>query len=486
MRTFTFSDAKSHKFWNIDLQGNSFTITYGRIGTAGQTQTKKFPSAAAAQKEHDKLIKEKLAKGYRETTPTAAASGGASLREALEAAILDNAEDIATYMAYADYLQEQGDPRGEFIQVQLALEDESKSAEERKKLQQREKALLKKHQAEWVGDWPSLARSGGPEGRGQLDFAGPKPVRFLRGILAEATIDELTVDCARAFVRDPCTRFIRRLFVGGFLYLEAEREEHENEHEEELQADDFPEGTEYPSEHILLRWPHFANVRIFQFGWTGDDVYDDFCNLQCHLDGEHAYDFVKQMPRLEELYLFAHRVDGSKIAALPLPNLRVLQIYHHYDCGLKKLANNPSLGKVTHLLFHPHALEFGEQPYIRLADLRAVVDSPHLKSLTHLRLRLTDFGDKGCQEIVRSGILKRLKILDLRHGCISDKGAKMLADCPDLRHLELLDLSRNELTAEGIDALKAVGIAVETSHQHESTADADPDERQYLFEGDYE
>ncbi len=115
MRTFTLSDAKSHKFWNIDLQGKALTVTYGRIGTAGQTQTKTFPSAAAAQKEHDKLVREKLAKGYRETTPKAAASGGASLREALETALLDNPDDIAAHMAYADYLQEQGDPRDEFI-----------------------------------------------------------------------------------------------------------------------------------------------------------------------------------------------------------------------------------------------------------------------------------------------------------------------------------------------------------------------------------
>jgi hypothetical protein len=77
-------------------------------------------------------------------------------------------------------------------------------------------------------------------------------------------------------------------------------------------------------------------------------------------------------------------------------------------------------------------------------------------------------------------------VLDLRHGCISDKGAKMLAECSDLRHLELLDLSRNELTAEGIDALKAVGIALDTSFQHGSTVDTPEDEREFLFQGDYE
>jgi uncharacterized protein (TIGR02996 family) len=491
MRTFTLSDAKSHKFWNIELQGDSFIVTYGRIGTAGQTQTKKFASAAAAQKEHDKLVKEKLAKGYRETTPAPAGGGsGSSLREALEAALIENPEDVATHMAYADHLQEQNDPQGEFIQVQLALEDPGKSTAERKKLQQREKALLKEHQAEWVGDWPEKVHSNGPEGRGQLDFPGPKPFRFIRGVLAEATFDELTAAAARAFMRAPQTRFVRRLFIGGVASNDEEADDAEEETEEDGQEPqqpmDYPEDEGAPGEYLLLRWPHLGNVRVFQFGWTSDEVYDDFCNFQCHLPGKRVYDFVKQMPRLEELYAFAHNVPGSKIYTLPLPNLRVLQIYHSYDYALSKLANNPSMGNLTHLLCHPHALEYDAKAYIRLAELRAVVNSPNLKSLTHLRLRLADFGDKGCQEIVNSGILKRLKVLDLRHGCITDKGAKALADCPDLKNLQMLDVSRNELTDEGIAALKATGINVDTSYQHGSSAEEASDEHEYLAQGDYE
>src|SRR5437870_4588525 len=114
MRHFTYSDAKSHKFWNIELQGSSFTVTYGRQGTAGQTQTKSFPDAAKAQKEHDKLIKEKLGKGYVEQG--AAPAGGGGMREALESALVANPDDLANHMAYADWLSDQGDPSGEFIQ----------------------------------------------------------------------------------------------------------------------------------------------------------------------------------------------------------------------------------------------------------------------------------------------------------------------------------------------------------------------------------
>jgi predicted DNA-binding WGR domain protein len=42
MRRFKFRDDKSAKFWSIDLQGKSFTVRFGKIGTAGQTQTKDF------------------------------------------------------------------------------------------------------------------------------------------------------------------------------------------------------------------------------------------------------------------------------------------------------------------------------------------------------------------------------------------------------------------------------------------------------------
>src|SRR5262249_27900799 len=54
MRTFVYTDAKSNKFWHIELHGVSFTVTFGRVGTKGQTQTKDFPNAATAKKEHDK------------------------------------------------------------------------------------------------------------------------------------------------------------------------------------------------------------------------------------------------------------------------------------------------------------------------------------------------------------------------------------------------------------------------------------------------
>ncbi len=147
MRTFQFSDAKSHKFWTIDVSGKSFTVTYGKVGTAGQTQTKSFASAVAAQTEADKLVKEKTKKGYAETTPKATTSEA----EAFEASLRENPHDRTGWAAFADYLMEQGDPRGEFMQTQLALEDESRPKKERDQLKKKEAALLKQNEREWLG-----------------------------------------------------------------------------------------------------------------------------------------------------------------------------------------------------------------------------------------------------------------------------------------------------------------------------------------------
>src|SRR5262249_12220712 len=75
-REFVFQDGSSHKFWKIELDGSSHTVHFGRVGTQGQEQTKEFASDAEARKSYDKLVAEKIKKGYVEAggaSPVAAA-----------------------------------------------------------------------------------------------------------------------------------------------------------------------------------------------------------------------------------------------------------------------------------------------------------------------------------------------------------------------------------------------------------------------------
>src|SRR5262249_5556682 len=135
-----------------------------------------------------------------------------------------------------------------------------------------------------------------------------------------------------------------------------------------------------------------------------------------------------------------------------------------YEYPLDVLAKNPAVGKLTHLLFHPHADEF-RGSFLPLDQVKKVLKSKRLTSLTHLQLRLSDMGDEGCEAFVKSGILRRLRWLDLRHGRVTDEGARILAACPDLKNLEHLDLSGNQLTESGIAALRATGVNLRGDHQ---------------------
>ena len=71
-RQLVFQDGSANKFWNIELSGNAHTVTFGRVGTQGQQQTKEFASEEEARKSHDKLVAEKLKKGYIEAAGNAA------------------------------------------------------------------------------------------------------------------------------------------------------------------------------------------------------------------------------------------------------------------------------------------------------------------------------------------------------------------------------------------------------------------------------
>lgn len=66
MRRFEFSDSTSNKFWEVDVKGKTLNVTFGKIGTKGQSKPKDFAAPEKAKAEMEKLIKEKTGKGYVE------------------------------------------------------------------------------------------------------------------------------------------------------------------------------------------------------------------------------------------------------------------------------------------------------------------------------------------------------------------------------------------------------------------------------------
>ncbi|MGE0712284.1 MAG: DNA ligase [Planctomycetota bacterium] len=65
-RRFELVGGGSSKFWEVRVTGSAYTVRFGRIGTSGREQTKTCASPAAARAAAEKLVSEKLGKGYEE------------------------------------------------------------------------------------------------------------------------------------------------------------------------------------------------------------------------------------------------------------------------------------------------------------------------------------------------------------------------------------------------------------------------------------
>jgi len=63
-RRLEFVEGTSRKFWQARREGSDAVIAFGRIGTTGQSQRKQFADAERAGAEIEKLVTEKLRKGY--------------------------------------------------------------------------------------------------------------------------------------------------------------------------------------------------------------------------------------------------------------------------------------------------------------------------------------------------------------------------------------------------------------------------------------
>jgi uncharacterized protein (TIGR02996 family) len=407
--------------------------------------------------------------------------------QGFELALVEEPDDLAGWCAYADWLAEHEGPRGEFMQVQIALEDAAHSTAERKALAEREAELLAAHEREWLGPLATHLLDRDPEDLDEYGSPRTRKVeyRWARGFLAEIKADCLTVALAQALADAPTARLLRRLHVVSTAYYLS------------MEDDTTPRRVPGPPEHQgidewleLLGAPLLRSLRVFQMGDVdGEPPEDSWCDNHTYVPGIER--LVSEMAHVEELHLLCKEYDCRSLFGLPnLDRLRLLRMYSlgrpyaqddEYEIPLDVLATNRALGNLTHLLLHPH-FAFGRS-FIPLGRVGPLLRSKHLRSLTHLQLRLSDMGDAGVSEIVASGILKRLKVLDLRHGAITDDGARLFAGCPDTRQLEWLDLSRNAVTAAGLALLQRAGVNADASRPLTPQELAD---RQYLHEGDFE
>ena len=361
------------------------------------------------------------------------------MQDELRRRVVEHPDDVDVWRVLGDFLQDRGDPRGSFIQTQLALEDPSLDERTRRTLRNRERELLDAHQQAWLG----------PLADALLDTDSWSTPRwqFRRGFLHTLDAMMLTQKVIDGLVGFEDRDLLRSLSV---TYLD--------ESESSLDA---------------LARLSFPCMRTFRFG-------DGTGSLQ---EEGRAAQLAAQMPRLEVLSVSGREVETAGLFGSQLPHLRSLTVTCAYEYATPIFARNRSFSRLEELVFIPHALEHddGQDGYLPLDDVRTLVHGRNLKNLKRLELHLSSAGDQGVTEIVESGLLSHLEDLDLSYGTITNDGARQLAECPDIKNLRRLVLTYNRMTPVGVERLRNTGIPDFVAENQQSGTGAD-----YLFFGDME
>jgi uncharacterized protein (TIGR02996 family) len=299
--------------------------------------------------------------------------------DALLHAVLASPDDDTPRLVYADWLEERGDPRAEFIRVQCALAKLAVEDGRRADLEARERVLLAQHEQEWAAPLHEAA----------LEW------RFRRGFIEYLDIHGQTfVDRAASIVRvaPGCrVRFREACYCVSALAA--------CEYIGGLTGADF-ESNRLQSNHVALiaTSPHVH--RLTKLGLFSND---------CDITAMQALASSPFLGNLRELDLRAGGVG---------------------DAGVEALASSSRRSSLT-------LLDLNGTNNVSPLGVRALSRI----QLTVLRLHGNPIGDSGARALAGSIHMRVLRELQLGNCGISDAGGRALAESPYLRHLTMLDLA---------------------------------------------
>jgi uncharacterized protein (TIGR02996 family) len=306
-RRFEYADDRSYKFWTIALNGLRLTTRFGRIGHQGQTREIRFDSAQDAKRNYLQRIRRKTRDGYEERIPEkknalTSRDDWISLagHEPFLQTILAEPDEPAPYAVYADWLTEQQDPRGEFIRLQMSLEDPALPLYRRTKLENAAKLIQVRHAREWLGSLVPWLMNAGP-----LSY----PYQFWRGQLASIACLRLSFRFAHELKQSPHCRLLRQLSIGGTETLR-----------ESIRLGDqhYEADRDYGIEPLL--GGDFGNLRELRIGTLPETLVGGTVANKTRL-----VEWMAAMPRLERLWVRGD-FDFRSLLQLPLDHLIELHI----------------------------------------------------------------------------------------------------------------------------------------------------------------
>ncbi len=400
MRRYEFVEGSSSKFWEIELEGESFTTRWGRIGTDGQEKTQDFDSEAEARKAHDKVIAEKEKKGYRlvsaDEPDARPLTAKFPVNVELEARLVAAPGDMATWHVLADWLIEQGESWGSVINAAVSGKpDLSKQGAAQEAL------AADNAEFTWVN--------------GVIDTFSFTPEDFELDPPMEVSLSKV--------LKHPAGHFVRSLTLG------------------------LPpsEDTEWNMDALietLVSCGPLPFLRVLDMSPDADHM--DQPSWRRVGDLSKLWPVV---PQLRELYLQGAQGSDSgtpiKFGRIDAPNLeKVVFKSGGLDEDAPVSLGKAKLPKLKHL-----ELWFGSDDYgcnCTMASLEGILDGKNLPALETLGFKNSEFGPELVDVVATSRLLPRLKVVDFSMGTFANEAADaLIRHAARFQHLQAVVLDDN-------------------------------------------
>jgi uncharacterized protein (TIGR02996 family) len=335
-------------------------------------------------------------------------------------AIIQEPEEDSHRLIFADWLEEQDDPRSEFIRLQCELDRLEAGDPERAACSKREQELRQRHASEWAS--PIARLTSGFE--------------FRRGFVERIRVDgaDLLANAAALFRLAPVRALV--LTAGPD---EVSRLAHVPQLARLTSLDLRYRGPDAEALAEFLESPHLAGLTSLKIRSNGTSAAAALQSAR-HL---------RQLTRLELSGSPRSRVEGyaSFFERRSLPPLTEL---HLNDAGVDdevvgRLAKAPLLSSLGTLEMRNNN--------IGPAGLEALCDSPRTERLTTLSLGYNRIGDRGLDAVGASTRMPALERLFLSHNGLLGAGVKLFANARLRAGLTHLDLDYNQLSSESLTEL---------------------------------
>ncbi len=430
---------KLSKFWEYELEGNSFSVRHGLIGATGSVNIRVFNNEEIAQANIRKMIKVRERKGYVLVSTDVEPSIKQEYKPSeLETALMLNPDDLDTWQVYADYLQAQGEVHGELIMLSIALEQKPEF-EKRAAYENRITEITEANKKEWLGlAYYAEKYKDSLKLKWRYGFIIGAEFLFEHDAitaLEKSGID--TIEVLSDILGSPVSRFMQTLLLSDF-------------YEDQAKMQEALTTLERAGEKLSLRnlylgnYGHYWDISSIKVGYIGD-LYSLYPNLKT-LD---VYGAEIELGQLEHAQLtsLCVRTGGlgstsvDAIANAILPNLEILKIW------------------------------FGSQWYgadSSIKQLQPLFSNKFFPKLKNLGLQNAEFQNDIVKSIIESSLLKQLERLDLSMGVMTDKGAQMILDNAVLfQHLLSLNLTENYISDSMCSMLENLFTQVDLGYQKE-------------------